>query len=443
MTRHQLAAAHAGADAVVINGRETRALAHTNRFLADVTAKLGMKFDRVDGLDTEDQPVPVATQRQPRAKGTPKRPKSFEEISHERREARERRQKYAPPIKRKGPSPLFKGTAVVPTVTVTIQARPVAPLEERLDLKQFVPKRGRGAGGEGAGALAELLESAALAYLATRPELYDDKGNPPAQVIIHNSAELAAAALGVSDTCIRGWTEQLERAGHIVTRPHYTTMTGRNGERMTVIDGTLYAVSLQAGHRPRIRYEDLKRRYRDLDADRKEGHTAYAAIQQAKSNAEKNTVLDEEKNSSGSTGPISEQEELRRQFKRWAVLPGGIYKQTPLSDFDPELFAQQELNTVPDVAEQLPLVLLAHPARRADLVGLLGHTLSRILKDNHSAAYWCKLIWQAYNEDLEGRNGLTRLGDRLRRLAADLVEYQGINNPAAWFAARERDQKAA
>ncbi|GGI93410.1 hypothetical protein GCM10010914_30030 [Deinococcus wulumuqiensis] len=333
-----------------------------------------------------------------------------------------------------------------PSPRVHRQLQPVAPLAELLDLKQFRPKRGRGAGTAGAAALAARLDTLARTRLATCPHLYSRTGHPPRQIILHLSAELLAAALGVSDNTLRRWTAQLQEAGFVRAALHYTSMTNREGRRLTVVDGTLYAVRLVPGHTARLRYADYKRAYRDLDADRQAGRTAYNAIRNARQRWQSEAaadVLDTDSHSAGSQVPMREtvQEELHRQLQRWAVTPGSVTTDHPLHT-DHAQIAPDELNpaihSVQDVVYVLPVLTQVPASRRAALVNILGSVLARSLDDQHSHAWYCGLIWQAWRAENGRHGGLQVLAAQLQRLEVDRREWPELRRPAALLAARLR-----
>jgi hypothetical protein len=331
-------------------------------------------------------------------------------------------------------------------VTQKVQRQPLPRLSELLDLELFRPKRGKGFGTAGAGALAVRLYELARVFLAARLYLYDKDGQPPRQVVMHLCAELLAESLGICDNTMREWTAQLTAKGFVYARHHYTSMTGKDGQRMTAIDGTLYAVSLAPGHAARLRYRDYKRQYRDLDADKAAGKTAYNAILNAERRFKEAQILERVQDDQffieGSSNPTGQmQAELLEQLKRWAVIPGNIDTQNPLKH-DPAINdaaqAERLLNGVQDVVFLLPSLLEAHKSKRAALVGMMGAALARDLKDSHSRLYYCKVIWQAWQAEIEGRDGLQALAAELQRLEVDRREWKGLRRPAALLAARLR-----
>ena len=328
---------------------------------------------------------------------------------------------------------------------------PVLPLlADLLDLNALRPTRGRGAGSEGAGALARVLDELARHVLRVRP--YKQRGDAYRQVVLHLSAEMLAAALERNDATVWRWTQTLEASGYLHARPHYTTSTNQAGERVTRVDGTLYAVRLQPGHRARLDYQDLTRQYRDLDADRAAGRTAHRAIatierleqderqQMGAAELGRNLnyldVLPDDKNKmQGSTDTLLTTSRYIHALKQWAVTPGQI--DIPLKT-DPCIIGAEGLKGVQDVVYLLSTVFEAHPIKRGVLVDLLSATLARALDDEHSQAFYAKAIWQAYRASAEGRAGLQVLAAQLARLDVDCREWAGLRRPAALLAARLR-----
>lgn len=109
---------------------------------------------------------------------------------------------------------------------------------------------------------------------------------------------------------------------------------------------------------------------------------------------------------------------------------------------DPEVIRPEEvaelLNGVQDVVYLLPTLAAAHASKRAALVGIMAATIARDLGDHKSRNYFCKIIWQAWQDELEGRSGLQHLAAQLQRLEVDRREWKELRNPAALLAARLR-----
>jgi len=89
-------------------------------------------------------------------------------------------------------------------------------------------------------------------------------------ITLHLPVDLLAAHLGVHRTTIWRWAEELEQAGLIARATHYGTLDGQ-----TVATGTVWVVRLTPG-RARITYDDLTHPWRNLEADRASGATAWA-----------------------------------------------------------------------------------------------------------------------------------------------------------------------
>ncbi len=331
-----------------------------------------------------------------------------------------------------------------------LKVRPTAPppVADLVDLDALRPQRGKGAGTEGAAVWVHLLHFLAHHALTVRPDLYRrEDGSLPPQMVLHLPNELMAAQVEKNVSTLRLWTPLLEELGYIDARPHYTSMTTRDGKRIPVIDGTLYAIRLQPGHKAKLTYQDLSAQYRNLDEDRQAGRTAYSVIKRAEKlgeweaeNAENaNRVPDGEKNMRGSTTTPVKAQYLREQLKAWAVTPGQV--QDPLFA-DPRIFSPDELEeavrTVQDVIYMLPVVAESEANKRMALVGILGTALAHALDDDHSQRWYCKAIWGAWNAEVEGRGGLQVLAAQLARLDVDRHEWGSLKRPAALLNARLR-----
>ena len=155
-----------------------------------------------------------------------------------------------------------------------------------------------------------------------------------------------------------------------------------------------------------------------------------------------NADPDAGKNTSGSlTTPEEEaRQEVLRQLQRWAVIPGDIDINPVNTDsevFQPEA-APEQLKTVLDVIHALPMLGLAHHSKRAALVGIMGATLARALDDQHSRNFYCRLIWDAWQEEVMGMGGLQALAAQITRLEVDRREWKELRRPAALLASRMR-----
>jgi hypothetical protein len=229
----------------------------------------------------------------------------------------------------------------------------------------------------------------------------------PSQCTLHLPQELIAKALSVHVVTVWRWSQDLIGAGLIAVRAHYSTL-----RRATRADGTLYAVSLKAGHVSHLTHADLSHPWRDLDADVKHGRTAWKALQWSETRDEKSWYL---------------------ILENWSRCPGSVTSH-PL----PSLDHCTPPGTLQDASNALSLVATAHPTKRAAVVGLLASSIAATLNDHHSRRYWCRTIWNAWREELEGSGGLQVLGTQLARLEADRREWPGLRNPAALLTSRLR-----
>jgi hypothetical protein len=228
------------------------------------------------------------------------------------------------------------------------------------------------------------------------------------QTVIHQPGEILAAALGVSRVTMYKYLHTLKEAGLLAFKGHVGNWYGL--ARRT---GTVFAVSMRAGYRAQLYFHDLKHEWRDLTADTQQEKTAWGFLKGLQSHPERETAS-------------------RTALKAWALFPGQTH-------IDPlKIDCKDSLGTVLDVVYALPSVSEAHPTKRAALVGVLGAALASLLGDQHSRRYWCRVIWDAWRDEIEGRSGLQLLQAQLSRLEADRREWRELRNPAALFAARLR-----
>jgi hypothetical protein len=171
----------------------------------------------------------------------------------------------------------------------------------------------------------------------------------------------------------------------------------------------LYAVSLKAGHRAHLAHDDLSHSWRDLDADRAAGNTAWKML----------------------TGSVpKDRAGWLEALCNWSVTPGSA--ETPSLSPDPV----NRPGTLREAVYALPLIATAHSEKRAALVGMIASALASALDDTHSRRFWCKALWKAWRADLEGRAGLQVFGAQLARLEADLKEWPTLKRPAALLVSR-------
>jgi hypothetical protein len=229
----------------------------------------------------------------------------------------------------------------------------------------------------------------------------------PNQVTYHLSQELLALSLGCTTRSVQKWQAELERVGLLDTRAHYG---GRKTDAR--VDGLVLAVTLKPGHRARLHHDELAHKWRDLDADRQAGKTAWAALKYLRSQS--STALEPRMN---------------QVLKTWAVT-SSFSKPRYFTDYE------RAENTVLDVVYTLPLLTDCPPRERPALVGRLAAALAHSLNDHHSSAWYARLIWDALEAEQSGLAALQPLASLLARLWADCREWPELRRPGALLAAR-------
>ncbi|RJF75938.1 hypothetical protein D3875_00325 [Deinococcus cavernae] len=317
--------------------------------------------------------------------------------------------------------------------TLTPTERPTADEVAGAELLEALrPKRGKGAGTEGAARLWRLLHLLAI-YKAER----SGHSRSAVQEAVHTANELLAVKLRVNPKTVGLWADQLQQAGKIEARSHHGEhLNPDTGEIETRVTGTLYAVALQPGHTARLTYHQLHHRHRRLDADRAVGRTAHRYVKRIKAlyAAEKNM------SESGTSyeGAAGDPEQIAvRVLQAWAVTPGGGAEFLDTrSSFDPDIFREEKKPSLQTVIYDLPLIAdEQNPDRRRALVHHAAGSMAAALDDEHSRAYYAGLIWQAIKD---GWKGLQALAAQLARLEIDCREWTGLRRPAALLAARLR-----
>lgn len=324
-------------------------------------------------------------------------------------------------------------------------------LEELLDLEALRPKRGKGAGGEGAAALARELDHLARIALDARIYLYSADGAPPEQIVMHLPAEAIGERLGVSPDTLNRHTARLTELGYLQARPHYTSTTDE-GEVVSHIDGTLYAVRLAPGRTAKLTKRDYKRKYRDLDADKAAGRTAFNLIKNAYTKAGEKPRQDEEKKCGGQDQFCEGYETIRARLtptqrnqarldiaaglELWAVTPGHISaKQAPLLNNDPRIYFANitaGLTTVQDVIYSVGILADCAYKIRSDLVAAFARVLAREFDNGYNHPAWCGLLWEAYRREKGGLHGLDDLRRVLTRTMVTVRERgKDIRKPGA------------
>lgn len=231
----------------------------------------------------------------------------------------------------------------------------------------------------------------------------------PTQVTYHQSQELLAFKLGVTTKSVQRWTRELEALRYVDTRAHYG-----GSKHAARVDGLVVAVILKPGHRAHLHHDDLSHQWRNLNADRQAGRTAWAAREVLMSESKK-----------------TREGRIFQVLQDWAVT--GSFTDNPFwTDSD------MGSNTVLDVVYTLPLLGDVPTQHRAALVGKLATTLAHGLNDHHSAAWYASLIWRALHAERDGLTALQPLAALLARLWTDCEEWPALQRPGALLASRLR-----
>lgn len=196
------------------------------------------------------------------------------------------------------------------------------------------------------------------------------------EVAFHLPIELVANHLGVDRTTIWRWAKVLKAKGLIAYRTHYGTLDGQ-----TRATGTIWVVRLRPGT-ARIRREYLEHTWRNLEADRAVGATAWAWVQSKLRPSFEVLVLWALGDRRGPQGPA----------------PGGAG--APV-----DLYRVYDLPTAPK--GELP-----------SLITHLADHLAGLLKDPGSRRYYAGILWRVARGEIRPQT----LIDAVHRTIADLKE---------------------
>ncbi len=260
--------------------------------------------------------------------------------------------------------------------------------------------------------LHQLLHRLALDSLEARNLPYS-----VSQVVIHTSGELLAAHLGFSEVTLYKHLKTLNRLGLIHSKGH--TSAFYNLARK---DGTLIAVSLRAGVQARLRYWDLKAKYRDLTADSQSGtRTAWSILQAWKQGGVKSQSPEHKKLS-------------YTTLCAWTLKNPDQLKPDTLFDSKPP-----DLGSVREYVYALPELLDVHQKDRGKMIERLGRVFATAFKDTTNLKFWCWLLWRCFEGDWRGEGSLYKLQNALTRLLTDVQEWGDLKRPGALLVARLKE----
>lgn len=129
----------------------------------------------------------------------------------------------------------------------------------------------------------------ALHTVAVEVAKYRDYHPKVGQVSFHIPAEIVAKAIGIHRSTLYVHLRYLKGRGLVDARAHRTTFRGQ-----TRADGTVWSVKLHPsrGKSARVSWQDLKHRWRDLEADTVLGRTAWNEIRQSDTERTRETDLE-------------------------------------------------------------------------------------------------------------------------------------------------------
>ena len=228
------------------------------------------------------------------------------------------------------------------------------------------------------------------------------------QVVIHQPVEVLALYLGMSRVTFYKHLKELHRLGLVASRGHVSSYGNLSRQ-----DGTLFAVSLKPGHVARLRYDDLKHKHRNLQADIDSGcRTAWSFLQSLSGSLQSKT---------------RERLVSLGNLVSWALNPGLFDQQPVIRDCKGKLA---------EYVYSLERLSDTHPKKRGEMVDAYAHALAQGFLDGHNLNFWRKLLWQAIKCDHRGTGILQKLSSTLTRLIADVEEWQGLRSPGGLLVAR-------
>jgi hypothetical protein len=189
------------------------------------------------------------------------------------------------------------------------------------------------------------------------------KGYSPAvtHMIFHCPLEQVARACGLSRKSVWRHLPALRDLGLVDWRTHKGTCRGE-----TRNTGTVWKVRLTPTHgtKARLGYQDLKHRWRDLDADVRAGRTSYALLSHTSQVKTKSVDI--------------------AVVTSWTLLPQAPQNPVGLYGTPPR---RVDLESVLDVRH-------ADRGERGGAVDLAAQALAQALRDSSSLNYYRRLLWQ-------------------------------------------------
>jgi hypothetical protein len=238
-------------------------------------------------------------------------------------------------------------------------------------------------------------------------------GAAPDTLTYHCPAVIVAAAVGYTERHARTLAAELRAAGLLDSRAH----VGNVG-RLRRHTGTLYAVALRPGVRPRLRFWDFRHDWRPTFADDYHGESgAWREVQ---------AITSQPLTLEGKQG------RLRALAQTWAA-----GTRTPKAPLEGGWEVRQSAG-FSAIAARVQALAALHPRQRHREVSALAADLAHALDEPHRRRQWAGALYRAVDEEFQQRPALAYFAAQVARLAADLAEGAPWVRPGAILAARLR-----
>ncbi len=223
------------------------------------------------------------------------------------------------------------------------------------------------------------------------------------QVSYFCPAEPICAHLGITRGSFYRSLKELLALGLVDARGHKTTINGWAVRS----DGTLWSVKLlpHKGSRARLRYDDLKAQYRDLEADIEAGKTAYAQTRQSST--------------------VNTEQVTLKCLLSWALSPDHTQNPVTMTVASDERLSLEILLDVPGLPKQ----------GRREGVDKAARALAQGLTDDGSLDFYRYLVWQLLRLHQQGRDYLQAVYQLVLRARTDHKEGFA-RKPGALFVSR-------
>jgi hypothetical protein len=210
------------------------------------------------------------------------------------------------------------------------------------------------------------------------------------QVSYFCPAESICAHLGISRGSFYRSLRELLALGLVDYRGHKTTINGW----AVRCDGTLWSVKLlpHKGSRARVRYDDLKAKYRDLEADIGAGKTVWIQTRQSKTEKAKPVTFE--------------------CLLAWTLPPQQPQTPVALTVACEERLSLEILLDVPHSSKQ----------GRREAVDKAARALAQHLTDTGSLNFYRYLVWQLLRLQQQGRDHFLAVYQMLLRAGTDQQE---------------------